>query len=60
VMGLIFTFGMIYGVGTSISSYTIQLCTLLLIFQMLEKWIICLWQEVWLIRMYSFTRYAQD
>jgi hypothetical protein len=29
VMGLIFAFGMIYGVGTSLSSSVIQLCIVL-------------------------------
>jgi hypothetical protein len=43
VMGLIFAFGMIFGVGTSLSSSVIQLCTLLCVFLMLEWWIICLW-----------------
>jgi hypothetical protein len=36
VMGLIFAFGMIYGVGTGLSSSVIQLCTLLRILLMLR------------------------
>jgi len=43
VMGLIFAFGMIYGVGIGLSSSVIQLCTLLLVLLMLGWWIICLW-----------------
>jgi len=43
VMGLIFAFGMIYGVGTSLSSSVIQLFTVLRVLLMLRWWIICLW-----------------
>jgi hypothetical protein len=32
--------------GTGLSSYAIQLCTLLFVFQMLGWWIICQWYEV--------------
>jgi len=42
-MGIMFVFCMICGVEIGLSSYVIQFCTLLLVFQMLGWLIICLW-----------------